>query len=366
MDVSYSMKNTLALFGCLLALSTIMAGNTLAESPYRSVNGDYVLEYPRDHGAHPEFETEWWYFTGHLKSRGEAEFRFGFELVFFRVGLKREQPSKSAWSTSSLYLAHFAVTDDKHSEFFSSERTNRGSFGDAGAETGTLKVWNGDWRATLHDGKISLSAAADGRDLSLVLTPATSVVLHGQNGLSRKGEASGQASYYASFPRLNGSGTLKTPRETLEISDASVWMDQEFTSSENAHRKIAWDWFAIQFESGDSLMIYQLRDEHQEKTEFSAGTFISREGGVDHLAASDFSIEPLSRWTSTRSKISYPGSWRIKVPKFSRELTISPTVKDQELVTEGSTGVSYWEGRAKVQENGANSGRAYVELVGYK
>jgi len=39
-----------------------------------------------------------------------------------------------------------------------------------------------------------------------------------------------------------------------------------------------------------------------------------------------------------------PRRWRLKVPAAGIDLTVEPYVADQELNTEGSTGVVYWEG----------------------
>jgi len=41
-----------------------------------------LWQFPRDYGAHPEFNTEWWYITGHLVS--DTHELFGFQLTFFR------------------------------------------------------------------------------------------------------------------------------------------------------------------------------------------------------------------------------------------------------------------------------------------
>src|ERR1700733_7848320 len=73
-----------------------------------------VFEFPRDHGAHPEYRQEWWYVTGNLDSA--AGERFGFELTFFRFalapeGVLRAGGVESAWRTGQIYMGHFAITD---------------------------------------------------------------------------------------------------------------------------------------------------------------------------------------------------------------------------------------------------------------
>ena len=355
----------------LLIAALLFAGNTLpytasADAPFAKVVPGRVLSYPKDHGAHPEFKTEWWYFTGHLSPKGEAKPRFGFELVFFRTGLS-PQPvtSPSAWRVSSLYFSHFAITDDQGRRFFAVDQTKRGSLGDAGAANNTLDVWNGNWRAKLDGDVIHLEAVSGEHALALDLKPAKPLVLHGENGFSQKSEGEGNASYYSSFTRLRGSGTLRTPKEHLEIAGASVWMDQEFTSSETAEAKIGWDWFALQLADGSELMLYQLRRPDGQKSPYSAGTIIDAQGRTQKLRNEDFTVEVLRSWKSPESGKTYPAEWKLSVPSLGRTFLVTPTVADQELRTAGSTGVSYWEGRCRVTENGGESGSAYAELVGY-
>lgn len=323
--------------------------------------------FPRDHGAHPDFQTEWWYFTGHLE--GEQKRTFGFELVFFRVGLRPGAvDSQSNWATNSLYLAHFALTDDERRGFQFYERRSRGAFNDAGASLETLSCWNGPWRAELTaDGAIRLTATEEDEELNLELRPKKPIVLHGDRGLSRKREEPGAASYYTSYTRLEGTGSIKIDGERFPIVHASAWLDQEVTSSERSHGTQGWDWFAIQLDNGEELMLYQLRDEQGRPTEFSAGTLIGVDGSSRSLKHDDFKLEVLGEWTSARSGVRYPARWRIELPGY--RLEVEPTVADQELTTEQSTKVTYWEGRARVRGTKGERivlGNSYVELVGYK
>ena len=336
--------------------------------PFAQVLEPRQFSFPRDHGAHPEYQTEWWYFTGHLTS--ESQRTFGFELVFFRVGLSpRERLSRSSWATNSLYLTHFALTDDKQQRFVFFERRSRGSFGEAGAKLETLSCWNGPWKAEMAaDGQIYLQAREQQNTLDLVLKPKKPIVLHGENGFSRKGSELGAASFYTSFSRLEGAGTISLQGEEFTISKASAWLDQEVTSSERAHGTLGWDWFAIQLDNGEELMLYQLRDQSGAPTEFSSGTWIRADGSSTTLKREDFELKVLEEWNSPRSGISYPARWTIRVPKLDYTLDIVPTVADQELTTEQSTRINYWEGRAVVRgvrRGDIVLGNAYVELVGY-
>jgi len=351
----------------LLLFSLLFIANAKGQEHFAPVLGDRTLSYPRDHGAHREFGTEWWYLTGHLSAQDET--RYGFELVFFRVGLQAKSVSRSAWKADSLYLAHFAFTDDRKQTFRNFERRSRGNFGQAGASDTGLDVWLQDWKLVERSGKIELSAAADNISLSLELDPKKPLVLHGLNGFSKKGPEQGNASYYSSYTRLLGSGTLVIDGLSRTIAKASAWLDQEFTSSSLARGDQGWDWFALQLENGEELMLYQLRDTAGKPTVFSSGTFVRRDGSSVHLTNNEFSVEVLEHSKSKKSGVLYPARWRLRVPALEFEAELRPTVSDQELQTGASTGVTYWEGRTLFSGHERTekiSGAAYVELVGYE
>lgn len=341
-----------------------------------------TLSWPRSHGAHPLYATEWWYFTGHLTSSDKPEHRaapeiategsYGFELVFFRVGINPEanSSSRSAWKMQSLYLAHAALTDDSSKSFSYAERRSRGAFAEAGASEEGLNVWLRDWSAKgdvgEKNGSIELNFEVDAKKLRLLLTPEKAVVLHGEKGLSRKGPNAGEASYYTSFSRLKGEGDLFEQGVSKKLF-ASAWFDHEVTSSELSRGTIGWDWFSLQLKDGRELMLYQLRTAEGGISPFSSGTLVEKDGSSEHLKASDFSIAVQSSWTSPKSGITYPALWRIRLPEKDIDFKISPTVPAQELFTPGSTGLSYWEGRARVEQSDKQEllGSAYIELVGY-
>lgn len=356
------MNRYLSFFLILLLAPSLCA----AETQFKSVTGDLQLRFPRDHGAHRDFETEWWYVTGHLRDAQNET--FGFELVFFRIGVDPNPKTDSAWSLDSLYLAHFALTDDTRKKFFNAEHRSRGSFGQAGASDTSLNVFLRGWRLALEDGVLRLRAEEAGNSLELSLTSAKPVTLHGENGVSKKGPGVGEASYYSSFPRLLGSGSLVIPGEPTRKVTASAWLDHEFTSSKLARGNQGWDWFALQLDSGEEVMVYQLRDAKGQPSDYSSGTWIEKDGTTFHLARKDFSVSVLDTWKSPKTGVVYPSRWRISVPSRELEVEVSPTVPDQELTTDKTTYVTYWEGRCRLTGMHGKttiSGDAYTELVGY-
>src|SRR5579864_3748873 len=162
----------------------------------------YEFRFPRDHGSHGEYRTEWWYYTGHLQTADGH--RYGFEVTFFRVGIvPPDVPSHTRWDLHNLALAHFAITDIDRRKFWYAEKLNRESPFTAFAATGYLDVFNESWSvATLADGSWHLVAAEGGHSLDLTLRSRKPPAINGENGISVKAEGVGYATHYYSMTRL--------------------------------------------------------------------------------------------------------------------------------------------------------------------
>jgi predicted secreted hydrolase len=361
-------RAALSLLIWALVQSPVTIGADPAASAFRPATAGYRFQFPRDHGAHPDFRTEWWYYTGHL--RAENGRRFGFELTFFRraipPGEVKTQPSR--WSLNQLYLAHFAVTDIAAGRFHFSEKLSREGLGKAGADESRLRVWIDDWRAEAEAGNAQTLIARDGDcALSLTLEPAKPLVVHGQDGISRKGSAPGQATHYYSFTRLATTGRVTIGKESFAVTGTS-WMDHEFGSADLSDDLVGWDWFGIQLADASELMLYRLRRADGSSDPVSSGTVITREGRTRRLSLAEFTIESTGTWTSPASKAVYPNNWRVTIPALDLRLEIVPLLADQELRTGRSTQVTYWEGAVAVsgtQQGQPVKGQGYVELTGY-
>jgi len=329
----------------------------------------YVYQFPRDHGSHDEFRTEWWYYTGHLTTATGR--RFGYQLTFFRRGVPREQIKTfpSQWSISQLYLAHFAVTDLDGKRFRYAEKLSRAGLGKAGADSDRLHVWIDRWSADAHPDpeRHRLKAADQDLALTLDLTPDKPPVVHGTGGISRKGASEAQASHYYSFTSMGAAGTVRIGQESFDVTGTG-WMDHEFGSADLGEDIVGWDWFSLQLSNRTELMLYRLRRADGSADPVSSGTFIDQDGKAQHLPLKDFSLEPLSRWTSPTSKAVYPQRWRLTIPSRQLSLELVPLMAEQELTTTRSTQVTYWEGAIEatgtVQEKPI-TGKGYMELTGY-
>lgn len=337
---------------------------------FRLATEGYRYEFPRDHGSHDGFRTEWWYYTGNLTTKHGRQ--FGYQLTFFRRGMPAEQiktlPSK--WSVTQLYLAHFAVSDLKNGRFHFVEKISRAGLSKAGAESNRLHVWIDRWHTespqSTRDHQI-LSAAKGDLAIQLTVAPEKPLVIHGAGGISRKGAEPGQASHYYSFTRLATSGTIMIGSESFDVTGTS-WMDHEFGSADLGKDLVGWDWFGLQLTDQTELMLYRLRRTDGSADPASSGTFIDRNGRGHHFSIDDFRLEPISFWTSPASKARYPQKWRLTIPLKQLSIDLVPRMAEQELTTSGSTQVTYWEGA--IEATGTSQGRplqgqGYMELTGY-
>ncbi|MFP3868023.1 MAG: lipocalin-like domain-containing protein [Desulfobacteraceae bacterium] len=362
----YSLASLIA--ALILALAWVTVALAATEGEFKMARPGRSFQFPRDHAAHPDFKTEWWYYTGHLKATDTGE-RFGYELTFFRVGLKKPDPeARSAWAVHTLYFAHLALTDINRGTFFYEEKVGRGALGMSGAESERYRVWIDDWRAELRDQTHHLQAQTPELALKLSLTPEKPLVVHGADNISQKAEGAGFASHYYSFTRLaTPQGHLTYQGRTMAVQGTS-WMDHEFSSSHLKDYQVGWDWFALQLADGQEVMLYLLRHRDGGVDPHSSGTLVDRQGRSRHLKLADFQVRTTTTWQSPHSGARYPAGWQISIPQAGYELKITPTVADQELVTTLSTRITYWEGSVEISGTRFGqpvSGQGYVELTGY-
>jgi predicted secreted hydrolase len=359
----------------ILLLLFVITTNLFGDDFKRALPGK-IFSFPQDHFSHPEFKTEWWYYSGHLQSQSPDKKSYGYQLTFFRTALRGETKNqKSKWSIQNLYFAHFALTDESKKKFEYREKISRGSLGEAGASTykkdgKTFRVWIEDWSMEGKEVFLQnhlLRAGDKDFGIEFSLTPEKNPVVHGQNGVSQKAEGEGYASHYYSISRLKTEGKIFLRGKELPAQGIS-WMDHEFGSSQLRDYQVGWDWFSIQLDNHFELMFYQMRHSKGKIDPYSSGTMIFADGTHHHLPLKVFQIDALEKWRSQKSGVTYPSKWSIKVPDHRIELLLTPTIRDQELITKESTRVTYWEGSVRVE--GKNQGDpikgvGYVELTGY-
>ena len=349
-------------------LSAVAAMTQVDTSGFERALEPREMVFPRDHGAHPKFKLEWWYFVGNLTSADGR--RFGFQLTFFRQAITPEsRERRSAWATNQFYMAHFALSDVDGERFFSFERTSRGAVGLAGAETEPFRVWIEDWTAFSDgDGFLPLRLQAQSGEagggpaaIDLTVTSAKPPVLQGDAGLSQKSPEPGNASYYYSYTRMPAAGTVRVGGDVWQV-EGSGWLDREWSTSGLDEDQVGWDWFALQLDDGHDLMFYQLRRRDGGVEPLSHGSLVTADGAKRQLHLTDVELEVTATWESPRGGV-YPARWRLRVGD-ELDLVVEPLLADQEL----DVAFRYWEGAVGVSGTGPSgpvAGRGYVELVGY-
>lgn len=377
--------NKKILFRILVVLIVILAGFLLLRPPpqeqadariisapepiftgFSRAEGPRSFSFPLDFGAHNEFQTEWWYYTGNLFASDGRH--FGYQLTFFRRALlpPGEQVARdSNWASSQVYFAHFTVTDTGNGRFRFFERFERGAAGLANAEgLPVFRVWLGNWQVEQVDSsRYRLKAQQEDLRLHLDLSDLKGPVLQGDAGYSQKGPQVGNASYYVSQTRLESQGVIELGGQSFEVRGTS-WMDHEFSTSALAEGQVGWDWFALQLSDGSDLMVYSIRSQDRRPDPFAHGVLVRPDGTTLPLKAADFRLTALEKWKSPQSGADYPSEWQVEVPSEGLSLRIKPRLADQEL----RVSFTYWEGAVTV--SGARGGAAvngvgYIEMTGY-
>ena len=339
----------------------LLAATALAAPPpeFAVARPGYRYQFPRDHYAHPEFRTEWWYWTGNL--RDAAGRRFGFELTFFRqAATARPVIPSGTWDPTEIYLAHLTLSDIQGRRFHHFERVNRAGPGLAGVDAARDRIWNGNWEAGLD----RLRAVAETFRLDLRTTSAKPPVIHGIGGISQKAAGEGRASHYISFTRLEVTGTVHLQGREFQV-EGTAWMDHEFFTHQLEPEQTGWDWMSIQLDSGTELMLFRLRRRDGSLDPFSAGTFVDLKGNARHLTAAEFRLDPVG---DTKWRGLYPLRWRVEVPAIGLTLEATTPLDNQELVSQSSMTPTYWEGAMDFEGTAAGrrvTGVGYLEMTGY-
>jgi predicted secreted hydrolase len=347
----------------------LFSGNIChASEDFLEASAAWEFRFPKDHADHPGFQTEWWYYSGNLV--GTDKRAFGFQLTFFRIQLKPEEvASGSPWRSNQLYFAHFTVSDIEDKRFLVAEKAGRGTMGISGVsvDSDQTRVFLHGWQTVIQGEVHHLKAGGDDFSVDLELVSEKPPILHGERGTSRKGAEEGQASYYYSLTRMRSQGVIKVGGKTFQVSGLS-WMDHEFSSSVLSEAQVGWDWMGLQLSGNQELMLYVLRHQDGSIDPYSSGTLINSDGTSVHLSKEAFSIKPTDLWESKESGATYPSGWQVEVFPHRMVLSVRPSLRDQELVTEQSTKVTYWEGCVQVDGTVAGqkvTGSGYVELTGY-
>jgi predicted secreted hydrolase len=354
------MKNrlfvTLFLFFCAIPLT----------AQYQSALPDYQYQFPRDNFNHPDYQTEWWYYTGNL--RATDGHRFGFELTFFRQAIHRRDTKSSDWEISDLYLAHLALSDLDSGKFYHTERLNREGPGLAGINNQLATVWNGNWRVQWNGRQQELFALSDNFSLQLRLNTQKPPVIHGKNGISQKAAGLGRASHYISYTRLLADGSLQLNGKGYRV-EGSTWMDHEFFTNSLAANQVGWDWISLQLADNTEIMLYRFRRKDGSIDPFSSGTYIDAQGNSRHLSIGDFTMTPQGQtWTSDATHATYPIEWHVSIPSMDLHLQVTTPLRSQELAGGSSVSPNYWEGAVVLngtRNNSPLSGVGYLEMTGY-
>lgn len=365
------MKKVAGLFLlCSFAAVLFAAGSARADdAPAADADGylqalhPRTWSFPRDHGRHEGFKTEWWYFTGNLADGSGRQ--FGYQLTFFRTALAPKAATRpSAWRLTNLYFAHAAVSDVQNRAFHFKDRLSREHAGLAESSDQTLDVRLLDWSASLKENVIHLHEAENDFAIDLTCSDGRGPTMQGPGGVNAKGRRADQASYYYSMTRLKTTGSITVGGKVYDVH-GQTWMDHEFSSNALSPDQVGWDWMGLSLDNGDDLMIYRMRN-RKGGTDFLSGTLIPPQGPPRYLSERDITLESSSPWTSPQTNASYPQRWKVTIGGLG-DFDIRSKMVGQELHTNASTKVDYFEGAVDVLDSHQKAvGQGYLEMTGYQ
>ena len=336
----------------------VAAGRACADVDYPRV-APRALNFPHDHGSHPEFRTEWWYVTGWVAdAAGRA---YGVQVTFFRNRPGVAEANRSAFAPRQLVFAHAALADPRRGRLRHDQRAARAGFDLAGADEASTRAWVDDWSLVEADGRYVAKIAAREFALDLAFAPTQPVLLHGGAGYSRKGPDPAQSSHYYSQPQLAVTGRVTVAGAAVPVT-GTAWLDHEWSSTLMAPGAAGWDWTGINLADGGALMVFRMRDKSA-RALWGGGTLRGADGRVRTFAPDDVRFAATRSWRSPRTGVTYPVGMAVDAGGVA--LTLEPLMDDQELDSRASTGTIYWEGAVRAFIAGREAGRGYLELTGY-
>ena len=345
----------------LFLLLMLLAGAAMAGPPqFAPVTPGRTLVFPQDFGAHPEHRTEWWYVTGWLETPDGKP--LGFQVTFFRSRTEHDPANPSAFAPKQLIIGHAALSDPATGHLLHDQRSAREGFGLAWAKTGTTDVKLEDWAMQRGaDGRYQIKVRGAELAFELQLAPTQPLLLQGEAGFSRKGPKPEHASYYYSEPQLRVLGTVTRAGKAVQVK-GSAWLDHEWSSQVLETNAAGWDWAGINLDGGGALMAFQIRSKDGTKL-WAHATLRDAGGRVTQYAPEQVSFTPQTLWRSPRTGARYPVATTIATG--GERWQLKPLQPDQELDSRRSTGAVYWEGAVRVERDGRQVGRGYLELTGY-
>ena len=350
----------------LSASMPLLSRRAIAAAPEYPAVTPRPLSFPRDHGAHPDFRTEWWYITGWLDAAGEA---LGFQLTFFRSRTRHDIANPSRFAPHQLLFAHVAVARPAEGRLRHDQRSARVVRDDPGVrfDLQDTDLTLQGWRLRRHaDGSYAAQIEGENIKFDLRFTPTQPLLLQGEGGFSRKGPQADQASYYYSQPQLAVSGRIALTGPWLRTG-GRAWLDHEWSTRVLDADAAGWDWIGINLDDGGALMAFRIRARTGDAVRWASARLRTAEGHMRSVGSAQVHFETLATWRSPHTGTVYPSRIRLilgsgnAAPSFE----IQPLMEDQELDARPSTGAVYWEGAVSLLADGQRRGRGYLELVGY-
>jgi len=321
------------------------------------------LVFPRDHGAHPDYRTEWWYLTGWLDAPGAP---LGFQVTFFRVATGIDAGA-SRFAPRQLIIAHAAIADAARGALLHDERVQRTGFGlveaalaDTDVRLDRWRLWRdagagrfGTYRCTLPARSFDLAFSAEMRQ---------PLLLQGRDGFSQKGPRPEQASHYYTQPQLAVRATLRREGSASIDATGTAWLDHEWSSTVLDEAAAGWDWIGMNLDDGAALTAFQIRPRRGTQPIHTYASLRDAAGTTALYGGTDVAFEPAATWRSPRTGAAYAVAQRIRVG--ARQFETRPLMNDQELDSRATTGAVYWEGASELLEAGRRVGRGYLEMTG--
>jgi predicted secreted hydrolase len=345
--------------------SIVEALSATAGERFSRIPATPEFQFPRDHGSHGEYRTEWWLVTAMVTD--EQARSLGLHLAFFRIGLVAETGKHaSRWGATELYAATFSISHPVSGKLMERGRLSRAPLGPAGASAAPMEVWVENWQMEQIGGSTQgpdLRVKLDADDVGIHIILENLKPLTTSNEFQTQGVRGAAPFQFYMQPRLKVTGTYSFDDRGSTLSGTGT-LEHAWGELPLPGGAVARDRFTVHFDDSRELFCVRLRRVDEQDAASSNCVLFAPEVPPRTVSSRDISLQPDAYWRSERTGKRYPTHWTLEIPSEGIHLKLLPHWDDQE----GSAWLPFWSGPMRVRDVSGQSrsqGNAFIQLMGY-
>lgn len=216
--------------------------------------------------------------------------------------------------------------------------------------------------------KIELSAELENASFKVEVKPVGPVIYNGGTGYFPLLQNKQNYQYSCPFMKMNG--TITVGEKEYQVVDGELWYDRQWNTPDmKALMNIKeydpkWLWHGIRLDNDIVLSIWELFP--KDGSDYCFATIMHKDGRQSVCYVKPLMELASEPWHSEVTGQNYPTKWKVIIPDFDADLTVTCVPKGQEIISEMET-LNKYEAESLVEgtfDGEAVTGVACVEILG--